>query len=137
MSYFTSFCFCYCYRSTFTVVFQTHTVEFAPVTVLLQHIKIAIVITYRHVMQPGIHVMFQLCILHTSIFYTRIFPSAVQRNSLCSRRITRCCGGYPTRSAMRVDVCDFKGRVTFVQKRRLFVVLLEVVCVQFACVNSY
>jgi len=30
---------------------------------------------------------------------------------------------------MGVDVCDFKGRLTIVQKRRLFVVLLEVVCV--------
>ena len=38
---------------------------------------------------------------------------------------------------MGVDVCDFKGWLTIVQKRRLFVVLLEVVCVQSACVNSF
>jgi len=74
-----SFCFCYCYRSIFIVLFQAHTVEFAPVMVLLQHIKIAIVITNRHAIQPGLHVTFQLWVLHTSIFthlYSRLRYSA-------------------------------------------------------------
>jgi fluoride ion exporter CrcB/FEX len=48
----------------------------------------------------------------------------------------RCCSGYPTCSAMGVDVCDFKGRLTIVQKRRLFVVLVVVVVVVCVCVCS-
>jgi hypothetical protein len=48
----------------------------------------------------------------------------------------RHCRGYLTRNDIRVDVCDFEMRLTFVQNKRLFVVLLEVCVRVYACVRA-